>query len=1713
MKMFRKLASLVIAGALLTSSLGFAATTASAAEAETESVAVDAHLQDKVDNGVILHAFNWSYNSIKESLPAIAAAGYSTVQTSPVQQPKNFGLSKDVAGQWWKLYQPVSMHIAENSWLGTKADLTSLCQEADKYGIKIIADIVVNHMGNMLETDPNSVSDEVKTYEPTFYNNRSSYFHSYKGDANDGSVQAVVQGHVSACPDVNTGNSAVQSAVLNLLKECIDCGVDGFRFDAAKHIETSNDGSYASSFWNNTLGQAKTYYSQKNGGKSLFAYGEVLNTPGSGRSYGSYTSMMRVTDNKTGDSILNAVNSRNASGAAASSYNGGLSASNVVLWAESHDTFEGNAGSGGMTNTSGVPDANVIKAWALVASRLNAPALFFARPGEAFMGQASTNNMYKSTAVSEVNKFHNLSVGKSEKLGSSGSIAYVARGTDGVVLVNCGSSTSSSVSVSGTGLANGSYTDTITGNTFTVSGGTVSGTIGSTGVAVVCKGTTTPKATNSVENCSFSTDTITLKLGLENAVKGTYCIDNSTPVEFTKATNIRIGSDYKIGDTINLTLTATDSKGVTETATYKYVKTRKTATGIYVWFNAKNKSSWKAPFYVYMYDEDTVPGTVYSNDTWPGTAMKYDSKSGYYYCEVPEVCVATETATKKVTDSDFNLGTSKNTHVIFSASGDKQQYPADGAPTSITNVFKMDGHSKIFALSGANSFENTTLTPYVENIEATEVVQGSGSTPTTTPVTDPVETTTKKPVTYTTYKMGDVNLDGVVSIADATAIQFMLAEMSDPFTALQNKLGDVNGDGVVSIADATAIQFYLAELQGGEKTGQEIKIPDNDEDESQPVTQPEDPYSLHVKATSNYFPTYSYAFDENTNKITVTYALNSKKDLVNTEWYLKYDSNVLKFNNKDNMNEDGVWNIMPKAADSVINAKDPEDPNLISGNASSVGNPYKISSKDDKDVDFLTFTFEVINPGQKANTIVDLSVRNLTLGVKDTETMMLDPESEEYAVLQYDVKNSTAIEHTQTDVYAGPYVANHVPATPQIPFPDPEPVTNPTDPSNPVESTEPTEPDESTEPTTPVPGSFLVTDNLGWGTAYLYAWDAEENKLCGEWPGTAQLETTTNEFGETQFIVNVPAGAIGVIVNNGADAQTEDITNFNVGGYWMDGTKNELGHYIVTSWDPIPSNPTDPIPTNPSGTFKLTDNFGWGSASVYAWNADNEAILGEWPGTAVTETETNDLGENVFIINVPENAAGVVVSSGEAQTADITNFAPNGGGYWMNGDKDELGHFKLTEWGGDPIPPIPPTEGIKFTDNQRWGNVNMYAWDADGNALLGDWPGTPMTRIADNDLGEPVYQYAVPENAVGVVFNQGMDGDQTEDVTNLGVEGYYTDGTRDGNGHLVAKPWGEPIPPVPPTEGIKFTDNQRWGNVNMYAWDAEGNALLGDWPGTPMARIDDNEFGEPVYQGAVPENAAGVVFNQGMDGDQTVDVTDLTVEGYYTDGTRDGNGHLNAIPWGPGPVPPVPSEGIKFTDNQRWGSVNIYAWDADGNALLGDWPGTPMTRIADNDFGEPIYQYAVPENAVGVVFNQGMDGDQTEDVTNLGVEGYWTDGSRDGNGHLVAKPWGEVIIHDDPVTGGKEIFFTNNVGWGSVYCYMWNDTTDNGWPGTQMESAGTNDFGEAMFKVTVPEGITNIIFSDNGGTQTVDITFDSTAAGYYISSWSDGKGVAEAWYQ
>lgn len=947
MKKAKKIASLVVASALLTSSFA-AITSVNAAEVDSsaQTASADSTLRDKVGDGVMLHAFNWSYNTIKENLPAIAAAGYTTVQTSPVQQPKDYSTSGDVTGQWWKLYQPISFHIAKESWLGTKDDLKSLCDEADKYGIKIICDIVSNHIANADETRPDSVSNQVKKYEPEFYKKRRTYTRTYKGDANDSSVQAVVQGHVSKCPDLVTNDTAVQTYIINLLKECIDCGVDGFRFDAAKHIETEDDGEYASDYWKNITTSASSYYTQKTG-DDLYIYGEILNNCGADRSYSSYTKYINVTDNRTGDAVLYNVTRGKASTATNAKYKSGVAASNAVLWAESHDTYEGNSGSSGFSNTADVSDENVVKAWAIVASRKDSTALFFARPGTALMGGVSTDTTYKSTAVSEINKFHNLFVGQSEKLGSSGDIAYVARGTSGIVLSNC-KGTNASVSISGTGLADGKYTDTVSGAEFTVANGVLTGSIGKTGVAVVYNGTTTPKAINSVESGSFRGDTMTLTLGLENATSGTYCLDDSTPVKFTGTTSIRIGSDYKPGETITLTVTATD--GVkTSSMVYKYTKSTAQESGVYVFFNPATQKGWSAPYQVYIYDETTNKGTVYKNANWPGEAMTLDPATGYYYYEVPKSSsISADEDDENQAPSDFDLSTSANTRVIISEKGGEQYPGRTDTPISL------NGSSKAFSLTKAGTWEDTTLTPTKVEIEATDVTKGSAAEPTTKPVPS-TQPTTAQPATEPSGNAvyGDVNGDGDITVVDATLVQKHVVQL-ETLSADKQILADVNGDNTISVVDATLIQKYVVRLEDWGRTGDvyQAEQPTTPEPTSaepttakptaqpttaEPTTKPADTYTLYFKTKLGWMTSdgvslfaydldtgASYQFEQDTDAYPNVYTVEVPATVSNVSVYRSLSEVDEKPVGGDDGNVYNCWNATVSKTNNCISLSNDE---------------------------------------------------------------------------------------------------------------------------------------------------------------------------------------------------------------------------------------------------------------------------------------------------------------------------------------------------------------------------------------------------------------------------------------------------------------------------------------------------------------------------------------------------------------------------------------------------------------------------------------------------------------------------------------------------------------------------------------------------------------------------------------------------------------------
>ena len=80
-----------------------------------------------IQQGNILHCYDWTFADIKAELPNIAAAGFGAVQVSPVQG------NCSTNAEWFYAYMPYDIAFKANG-NGTKSQLTSLCTEAHTYG-------------------------------------------------------------------------------------------------------------------------------------------------------------------------------------------------------------------------------------------------------------------------------------------------------------------------------------------------------------------------------------------------------------------------------------------------------------------------------------------------------------------------------------------------------------------------------------------------------------------------------------------------------------------------------------------------------------------------------------------------------------------------------------------------------------------------------------------------------------------------------------------------------------------------------------------------------------------------------------------------------------------------------------------------------------------------------------------------------------------------------------------------------------------------------------------------------------------------------------------------------------------------------------------------------------------------------------------------------------------------------------------------------------------------------------------------------------------------------------------------------------------------------------------------------------------------------------------------------------------------------------------
>ena len=614
-----------------------AAETASESTLATASQAAKYGLADDIQDGAILHAWCWSFNTIKENMKDIAAAGFTTVQTSPANECKDTYSNMKLMGSdevngtdgcWWWQYQPTDWKIG-NYQLGTRDDFKAMCAEADKYGIKVIVDVIPNH------TTPDLPKVSQNLYNAVGGKDNLYHANGFKEITQWGNRYECTTGQMGGLPDVNTENPDFQAYFLKYLNDLIACGADGFRYDTAKHIGVPSDPLDAKSTRNN-FWPVVTGEESANGvtlsDKNVFTYGEVLqgdNVPES-----EYAKYMRMTASSYGETLRGAVTGNSFDVDSISNWRH-ASPGRLVTWVESHDTYC-NAGV-----SSRMTDEQLRLAWAVIAARKDGTPLFYSRPdgsdgangnrwGNNVLG-AKGNDQFKSAEVREVNLFRNAMAGKSEYLrnpGNDSQILQIDRGNEGTVIINL---KEESVNInSDTKMKDGTYKDQVSGRTFTVSNGKISGTLDKRKVAVIYnKDQESVGISSTTGSNSFSTDTLDVKLSAKNVQNATYTTSEGDSGSYTDGEVIAVGAKSQIGDTITVTVKGTGTKGeVTDSAEFKktekdpYLKYIDGSYDVYI----KKPDGWGDKINCYAYvDKDT------NNGKWPGVEMKYLGEGVYAY--------------------------------------------------------------------------------------------------------------------------------------------------------------------------------------------------------------------------------------------------------------------------------------------------------------------------------------------------------------------------------------------------------------------------------------------------------------------------------------------------------------------------------------------------------------------------------------------------------------------------------------------------------------------------------------------------------------------------------------------------------------------------------------------------------------------------------------------------------------------------------------------------------------------------------------------------------------------------------------------------------------------------------------------------------------------------------------------------------------------------
>jgi len=196
----------------------------------------------------ICNMFNMSFALVQKLAARIAEYGFDAVQLSPAQRSKE-------GKEWWSRYQP--MDYGEIHGLGNEKDLADAIAACKDAGLQVIGDCAFEHMlpvANAQEwreaqSDPElleQLKDRLtKTFGPKL-SREDFHFPWFEliGKEWDGDMRLEGWG----CGEWSklSPTPAVIQEHTGYIEKLVECGIDGLRFDSAKHMRSDVVGQYLS---------------------------------------------------------------------------------------------------------------------------------------------------------------------------------------------------------------------------------------------------------------------------------------------------------------------------------------------------------------------------------------------------------------------------------------------------------------------------------------------------------------------------------------------------------------------------------------------------------------------------------------------------------------------------------------------------------------------------------------------------------------------------------------------------------------------------------------------------------------------------------------------------------------------------------------------------------------------------------------------------------------------------------------------------------------------------------------------------------------------------------------------------------------------------------------------------------------------------------------------------------------------------------------------------------------------------------------------------------------------------------------------------------------------------------------------------------------------------------------------------------------------------